>query len=231
MNKRFVAVFLLIFLGGCFSYAPLTKTQNPVYKDITFDNPSVSIFIQGSSFLITDVDVKEFVQKKYGTFEKAFINYFPQYLKEYSSAATTYMSEYDNSLLTEDRIFTFQLEKRTIKIPKRGSTVEDKNGKIPDIILILTDIHLDWRGATFHQNYSTNASINIYGAMLLWDNKKGNIITYGGFNTFKNISFDGAIGEDDLDNCLRLLIQDVTYDSPIYNSKKVFTYEDLENMK
>lgn len=221
MAKLFFNIILiLILIQGC-SYQPTSKSINPKYTGKNFTDRDVAIYVIDSTYLVEDEEAKEYLGKKYKGFEAGFKLLFPKYLEKYSLAKKPYFTNFSKTdFVIEGASKAFE--------PKLGSKLVDSDGKKPSLILTLCGIHFVRADARMMPNYSTPALIAIGGRVSLFDNEVGEYISTGTFSTALNIDYDGTIGRDDFDNLMKLLIRDVIYESPLYDEKIAFTYDNLK---
>ena len=229
MKKSFILVLVIfLLLTSCFTYKPLQKSVNPIYLERSYENESIAIVIQGEQqFLVKNEKTEKILMSVCNGFESVFKEDFPKYLTQYSNATSAYFSDFDSNLFIEKSYTTDDLSNKEIKfdVPKKEQIETELNGEIPELILILKDIEFI---RSCSANFDYASSIIIKGYMLLWDNNKSEFISYGKFKTNKNIDFDCNFSKMDVDSCLKLLIQDVTNNSFLFNSEKAFSWDDIE---
>ena len=230
MKKLIILMFIgFLLLTSCFTYKPLHKTVNPIYLERSFNNESIAIIIQGEKqFFVKKEKTKEMLMKECNGFEYVFKEYFPTYLTQFSNATSVYFSDFNSDLFIEKSFTTDDFSNNEIlfNIPKKEKIQTELNGETPDLILILKDIEFV---RSCNASADISSSIIIKGYMLLWNNIRNEFITYGKFNTPKNIKSNCTFSKVEVDYCLKLLIQDVTNNSFLYNSEKAFSWDDIKN--
>jgi hypothetical protein len=235
--KAFIIISFSFYFLSC-SGAAIYKQVNPVYKEKIFNDRVLAIVIQDSLINSADKNTIDFIDNNIGNFESFFKDNLLKYLSKYSTIKDIGIIRLKKSYLKDKQFFKNRKTWEFVNSPVKGTIIKDDGNTTPGLVLILYQTTLrsfynfsNSNGVSqgyISQNSARDGHINIEGRMLLWDNVKGDVITYGVFKANKYLSPLTEMTKNDFEDCLKLLVVDITSETPIYNKDKASELKKLQ---
>lgn len=235
--KAFIITCLSFYFTAC-TGATIYKQVNPVYKEKTFNDRTLAIVIQDSLINSADKSTIDFIDNNIGNFDNFFKDNLLKYLSQYSTIKDTRIIKLKQSYLKDKQFFKNRKTWEFINSPVKGTIIKDADSTAPGLVLILYQTTLrsfynfsNSNGVSqgyISQNSARDGHINIEGRMLLWDNIKGDVITYGVFKANKYLQPLTEMTRNDFEDCLKLLVVDLTSETQIYNKDKARELKKLQ---